>query len=318
MKESTRLEYVRLGAHFVKTVKESNSEYSHIPPSMYLQALKERAGTTTPAYWRRLKTAYAEWCFENDYVKQGKAIKALKNPLTENGAHKKKPLPDGAKKRRKANHISSADFKKIYGAADEATQAVMDAIDLSGCRPSEISTIECLGFESFRVQSSKKDEKNTRGLDRDIKFDENDVANITRLNSAVLTLKYHADKDGISVNDLVSRVQRRFDKLSVKTFPRRKLKICLYSLRHQFGSNLKSSGMSRKEIAYLMGHRSTKSVDRYGDVRKGSKSGVSVQPDIDSKELNSLVRENHNAPGAARVNEINRKLDNSGSGSFDY
>lgn len=298
MKESTRLEYVRLGAHFVRTVQEQNPELGHIPPSMYLDALKERAATTTPAYWRRLKTAYSEWCFEQKYNKQGKAIKALKNPLTENGAHKKRPLPEAAKKRKKANHINQADFDKIYSDADESTKAVMDAIDLTGCRPSEISTIQRLDFDTFRIESSKKDEKNMRGLDRDIQFENWDIDNIERLNRAILNLQHDAKSQNISVEQLVGRIQKRFDKLAIKKFPRRKLKICLYSLRHQFGSNLKSSGLSRTEMAYLMGHQATKSVERYGDPRKGSKNGVRVRAAGEHKDL---VRENHNSPDAGRT-----------------
>lgn len=310
MKDDTRIEYVRLGAHFVKTVQEQEGE-GHIPPSVYFAALKERAATTTPAYWRRLKTAYAEWCFENKYTKQGNSVKELKNPLTANGAHKKVPLPIEAKKRRKATGISEVDFEKIYAAADESTRSVMDAMRLTGCRPSEISSVECLGFETFRIKSVKKDEKNTRGLDRDISFDENDITGITELNGSILTLQYNAEKSGITVDELVSRVQRRFDKLSVKAFPRRKLKICLYTLRHQFGSNLKASSKSRKEVAYLMGHRSTKSIDRYGDVRKGSKSAVVISA---GAEFDSKVRENHNALDSARTHTKSKTRDYGGFG----
>ncbi|MGF1685041.1 site-specific integrase [Photobacterium minamisatsumaniensis] len=305
MKESTRLEYVRLGAHFVKTVQEE-SELGHIPPSEYLNALKERSGSTTPAYWRRLKTAYAEWCFAEGYAKQGNAIKALKNPLTANGAHKKHGLPDASKKRRKATGITKADFDKLFSVADEDTKSVMEIMSLTGCRPSEISSVTRLGFSSYRIESVKKDEKNSRGLDRTIQFDEYDIENIERLNRAVLLLQGSAKDSGISVSDLVGRVQRRFDKISVKTFPRRKLKICLYTLRHQHGSNLKASGLSRKEQAYLMGHRATKSLNRYGDVRKGSASAVAVKP---GEPCEDLVRENHNDLDSARTHVKKRTQD---------
>jgi hypothetical protein len=61
-----------------------------------------------------------------------------------------------------------------------------------------------------------------------------------------------------------------------KCWPRRKRHITLYSTRHQFSANAKSSGMSRLEVAALMGHAVDETAgEHYGRKQAGNeKIGV--------------------------------------------
>lgn len=293
MNESTREQYIKLGAHFISKVQEKYG-MDDLPPKLYRNELLSRAHTTTPAYWRRLRTAYAEWCFNEGYNNSGKQVKALVNPVT---ANKGSALPEAAKKRRKATGLNDKDFAKLYAGADNATKAVMMVIRQTGCRPSEIASIKAQGFWSYHIESAKKSAG--RGLDRTLVFDTDNRQRVEVLRNSIETLRREAAKDGVPVEVLVERVQRRFDRLAVKTFPRRKLKVCLYSMRHQMGSNLKASGMSRKEIAYIMGHQSTKSIERYGDRRKAS-GGAGLRA---AGDFENAVRENHKPIDNARTFE---------------
>lgn len=65
----------------------------------------------------------------------------------------------------------------------------------------------------------------------------------------------------------------------------------MYTLRHQFGSNLKASGMSAIEMAYVMGHQATDSISRYGDKRFGRAEAVKVKPvsDADFSKVRDTV-----------------------------
>ena len=65
----------------------------------------------------------------------------------------------------------------------------------------------------------------------------------------------------------------------------------MYTLRHQFGANLKASGMSRVQMAYVMGHQATDSIGRYGDKRFGRAEAVNVRPAADANL--TLVRRTH-------------------------
>jgi len=64
------------------------------------------------------------------------------------------------------------------------------------------------------------------------------------------------------------------------------------------GSELKASGLSRREVAYIMGHQATASADRYGDRRSGSgKTPIKAAPGADM----SSVRETHTEPFSQSV-----------------
>jgi len=65
----------------------------------------------------------------------------------------------------------------------------------------------------------------------------------------------------------------------------------MYTLRHQFGANLKASGMSAVEMAYVMGHQATDSISRYGDKRFGRAEAVKVEPasDADLSKVRNTV-----------------------------
>ena len=64
-------------------------------------------------------------------------------------------------------------------------------------------------------------------------------------------------------------------RLNKQLYPKNKNKseVSLYSLRHQFGSNLKAAvaqkTISDKEASYMMGHQSAKSISAYGNKQNG-------------------------------------------------
>lgn len=90
----------------------------------------------------------------------------------------------------------------------------------------------------------------------------------------------------------IKNYQSKFDYQMKKLFPRRKHRPNLYTLRHMHGTKLKNSNLTRKEVAYLMGHQSTESIARYGDKRqKINKSSLQVRPGISIDKINKLVRD---------------------------
>jgi hypothetical protein len=74
--------------------------------------------------------------------------------------------------------------------------------------------------------------------------------------------------------------------VATELFGRRKVP-SMYTLRHQFGANLKALGMSAIEMAYIMGHQATDSISRYGDKRLGYAEVVQVKPASDA-DLSSV------------------------------
>lgn len=117
-----------------------------------------------------------------------------------------------------------------------------------------------------------------------------------------LVLKNVKDEDLIAIRTHLNYV-RTFDRMDIdsyqyfyngcaialykvcrKLWPRRKRHITLYSTRHQFSANAKSSGFSRLEIAALMGH----AVDVTATIHYGRK--VAGNEDLSIMPINEDVQ----------------------------
>lgn len=62
-------------------------------------------------------------------------------------------------------------------------------------------------------------------------------------------------------------------------WPRRDAHACLYSMRHQFSANAKASGLTREEIAALMGHAVDKTATQHYGRKTAGQDMVRVRPD---------------------------------------
>lgn len=218
--------------------------------------------------WRNLRAAVATFWWVNDEHSLADKIRKTQYPNVE--LNKSKP--------RRCKKISEQDVKALFHTCRTTKNVMALAVLLIaryiGCRPCEMNNIEQVGESQFLITSGKK--RNDRGLDR--------VINITSQKKA----------EGIVwainiIKDVPTRtLQNRFEYLTKKTFPKRGKHPTIYSFRHQLGSNLKTSDLSREAIAYIMGHRSPQSVDTYGDSRSGGQS-LFIRPAISEESIKKLV-----------------------------
>ncbi len=313
MKESTKREYLSLAEHFIKTVQEKH-ETNKVSPSTYIEELELRAYSTTPAYWRRLRNALNCYAMENLKGKYKYVYRTLENPVTKNGFDN---IPTELKakisKRKKKNSMSADEFEKIFAATnDDSTRATMNIISITGCRPAEIPTISINDDGTITIESAKKDDADSRGLDRTITI--SDPEKYAQIVHGLEAIKAESEKLNISESQMMGRIKDRFKYACKRACPRRK-GICLYTMRHQVGAELKASGMERKEIAYLMGHRVTASVDVYGSSASKSarRGGVSMRA-ADRSSLEQ-VKENHKEPPTAQKTVHKQHYKDA---SFDY
>ena len=115
-------------------------------------------------------------------------------------------------------------------------------ISLTGARPCELNGISIDG-RRIHISGAKLSHNGLRGASRTLEAD-GDVCNILR--NALAAFKCQPrSMDSIRV---------ALHQVATELFGRRKVP-SMYTLRHQFGSNLKASGMSAIEMAYVMGHR---------------------------------------------------------------
>lgn len=277
MNQTTQRSYLKLAAHFY-----ANKLDGRVPTlSRITKALKESSSEYRPAYWRKLRNAISFEQKQQGFVASAKKINLIENPLTQTG--------DKVKAKQKRVKSTNADDLKVLAEAvkskgDIELKAALSIVHRLGCRPSELLSIQCLSENQIYIKGSKKTEKLNRGADRYIGVCDKDFKYI-KLQVEVLK-QGENDKTGV-----VKRCQSRLDRLTKKLWPRRSHRINFYSFRHQVGSTLKSSGLSRIKIAYIMGHQSTQSVEVYGNRRNGGKNRLSVCCGVDL----SNIRENHSS-----------------------
>lgn len=310
MNEKTKADYRKLAANFYKNhmLNEKTGEPFKLTPKGIEDALKSKAEAFSPEYWRRLRNALAFDQADQGYPTSGERINNTKNPLTgKNVPVMVKQLIK--KKQRRVKSVKPEDLEQLVEAinekGDEPCMAAMLIAKYLGCRPNEMMGVQVLENNQVFVPGSKKTAD--RGLDRTMVVSDEAHQEIAW---AIRILKEEVPgKSGT-----MHKIQSRLTRLTKTLWPRRKFTANLYSFRHQLGSDLKASSMSRIEVAYIMGHQSTESVDAYGDKRRGS-GGRQIAPGATNDEISQVVRENHKEAYSSQ--EKAQKPTKNYSSSFD-
>ena len=126
---------------------------------------------------------------------------------------------------------------------------------LTGVRPTEWATSKYInekGKERLIIKNAKNSNGRTHGDYRTIFLDKLSEEERKYIEEHVKTANYYHEIDNYSTyqkscSDLLSVIGKKLWK-NKKEYP------SLYSLRHQFSADAKASGLSREEIAALMGH----------------------------------------------------------------
>ena len=270
----------------------------NITPARILEALKHAAPDYRPASFRVLKNAIA---FDQDlkgYKSAAKKILEFKNPVTAHGSHQK-PKP----KIKKVKALRGKDFWLLVesltakGCHEEVASLMLAWI--CGVRPCEIRTI-FVDADKVYVSGGKKSHAGLRGADRVLDVEDEDV---------LATVGFCADLMRASSRS-ASTIRDRVRQEAKLLWPRRKNLPTLYSLRHQFGANLKAAGLDDRVRSYLMGHQSTQSIQVYGDKRVGDASSIKVKP-VNGVDY-SMIRAKISSPPFAKPTKVFRV--NSGIG----
>jgi hypothetical protein len=292
MNEDTKKRYVQLAENFYKT-----KIVGDVTPGKIIKSLEDSAIQYRPDYFRRLRNALAYDQSEKGYSKAAKKINETVNPVTVKGSDLTKKS-----KERRVKSVSLDDLMALKsGAIEKGDKPLLAALELSdvlGCRPVELFNLKIVEGMIF-IEGAKKTKKGDRGLDRLVK-----VKYIRSMKDAITVLQDFKESTKDFKSEPHKLIQARLALVAKKRWPRRKATPSLYSFRHQVGSNLKASGMDRLEIAYMMGHQATKSVDVYGDRRSGS-GGVDMEVGVSAEQIRAVVRENHTtAPVKMVVQEV--------------
>jgi integrase len=289
--DKTRADYMRLSEHFYETRMDGQPP----TPKRISDALRASALEYRPAYWRKLRNAITYNQIERGHFDSSASVKSVYNPVTspKTAVDRKMSESVGAKPgkaQKRLKKLSQQDLAAIIREAGErddyeaASALIISSI--TGARPAEMLNIQCLEKDIIFIEGAKKTEKGDRGLDRYLQVTPKEWR---LLNNAVTALR--ASDPGKA--GTMHKVQSRVSTMAKALWPRRKTRLTLYTMRYAMGSDLKASGLSRQEIAYVMGHQSMQSVDKYGNRRSGSgKTPIKPAPGADM----SGVREGFKTP----------------------
>lgn len=249
MREKTQADYIKLAEHFYATRLPGQTP----SPKRIADALAACATEYRPAYWVKLRGALAFDQEQKGYQEAAERLRKVKNPVREKG------LPIKPKQRR-VKTVPDQDEQRLLEVLlkqpDVPTVSALYIAKLAGVRPAEMFSLQIRG-DRLVVTGAKKSHGGLRGADREISL-EPDL--MVRMPSLIAGLRAAGDAS-------ITPIQHRLRYACKRLWPRRRKWPSLYTWRHQMGSNLRASGYDRIEIAYIMGHQSTKSVDQYGDKR---------------------------------------------------
>lgn len=249
-----------------------------ITPDKLAKKLIEIAPNYRPDSWRIIRNSIALDQQKKGYKHQ--KIRDVVNPTTANKSDRSQVKA----KQKRCTKVTDENAKKLIqhlnNNDDKRMVAAVYIARITGCRPAEMKGIKYEGGNEFLIKGAKKRED--RGIDRKIKVPDEVVKKII---SAVKLLQ----------NENMKQVQNNIANAAKVVFPKpseRFIRPSLYSFRHQMGSNLKASELDRSEIAYLMGHASTQSVERYGN-KRSAKSPVTLRAAASKNEIDAVVKVNH-------------------------
>ena len=261
MNTDTQIAYCSLASHFYAT-HLPDTPLSELNEFSIIGALLRAAPGYRPDYFRRLRNALAldQKLKGNFWIAQ--EINRTLNPVT---------VLDLPRKRKPARRqrISDEDFGRwVQGLlADEmpVEAGALMLISMTGARPCELAGITVDG-RRIRIPGAKHSHGGLRGADRELEASQ-EFCDLVR---NALEAFHKEDRSLDSMRMAIHKVAKRI-------FPGGRTP-SMYSLRHQFGANLKASGASRRQMAYVMGHQATDSIGRYGDKRFGRAEAVQVKP----------------------------------------
>ena len=261
MNTDTHIAYLSLANHFYAT-RLPGIPVSELNEFTIIGALLRAAPEYRPDYFRRLRNALALDQKLRNHFWIAQEINRTLNPVTVLGLSQKR-------KQARRRRISDDDFATLVSALIArdliAEAGALLLISMTGARPCELSGITVKG-QLIKIPGAKHSHGGLRGADRELEASQDFCNLVSNALHAFQLQTRSLDSMRMAIRETAKEI-----------FPRGRIP-SMYTLRHQFGSNLKASGLSRIEIAYVMGHQATDSIARYGDKRFGRAEAVQVKP----------------------------------------
>lgn len=251
----------------------------------YVEWLSALRGTVTPATWRCYRAASA-YHFEH----HGKPVQAAKIRALDNvGCLPRARQRDGHARTsaRKQKHLSPNDRKALHDALRisgsryaPALRLALEATRIVGLRPAEWATARMdLGADGENllvVTNAKHSNDRAHGEYRTLRLG---MVSKKEL-SVVVRMAQVGHQQQAQWQRFYEGLRKTMQETTFRLWPSRKTRPSLYSARHQFAADAKAAGMSKAEVAALMGHAVDETATtHYGKKRRGRRGAFRVRPD---------------------------------------
>lgn len=280
--EQTKQKYLARAMQLVRRARKELmiAEDEELDVRQLVVWLNEYKPNINPKSWRQYKSSVIFYLQTHEDIQAAtEAIEYLKD-ITSKGAasHTEKTSSLKLKK------ISFEDWEKLdtflknkNNKWHEQLRAWLRASIITGLRPVEWKNAHFLihnGHPALKIQNAKHTNGRANGPTRTLLLQELRDVDLIAIKSHLNNVRtfegmgeYEFFYQGCAI---------ALYKACRKCWPRRKRHITLYSTRHQFSANAKSSGMSRLEVAALMGHAVDETAgEHYGRKQAGNeKIGV--------------------------------------------
>ena len=287
MNDDTITQYAKKAVFFYEKYLPNSKDRT---PKKITDALAEYAKVSQPSTVRQMKCALIADQEANGYRKAAKRLREWEN-THENRSELRE------KRKKRINSVSEDDYQKLLdGCANKPDlRAAIQLIKITGCRPVELRSIKVLDGNRIFIEGAKKSED--RGIDRTIVVSDHQHSIVSEALKELMKHDFSPSSSNAANDKRVNALNSKMHRLSKKVFPnwKKRPRPSLYSFRHNYATALKNSGISRLEMAYCMGHATTKSIEIYGNKRSKSSTNA-VKPAISKEEIGNLVRENHTEP----------------------
>lgn len=280
----------------------------------HLLAKKERLAANT---WRQYRAAlsYAieqEQSITPDTAEQEELQAAHRMLARESGYGTKKK--GNSTSSQKLKSIKQTDFETIsdylrnqIGNHQYALALLtwMEAGEATGLRPSEWESAQIIdigGHTALKIKNAKHTNGRGNGSYRHLILDDLESGKVNAIKDMIFMLDgFTKEMSFKSFYDAV----RSYNYAAVRTALGKRAKYpTLYTFRHQFTANCKASGLTRKEVAALLGQASDATAPlHYGRKQQGRSGGTKVKPlenEVDT------VREKHSKFNFADYKKVNR------------
>lgn len=240
--------------------------------------LDSKKSQMSKATWRQYKSSiifYLESLDANDLVIE--ALDFLRDKSSDGCATNTKKTSS-----LKLKHISIEDWTKIENEIlksigkgkqkwAEHLKNWLKAGMLTGLRPIEWKNTKFFLYDdkipALKVENAKATNGRANGVYRTLLLENLNIAELKVIKDHLQAVRTFTSIDDKSYAFFYQGCAMTLRVINKKIWPKRKKHVTLYSVRHQFSSDAKSSGFTRAEVAAMMGH----AVDLTATIHYGKK-----------------------------------------------